>query len=183
MKKTKKELDYASDYALFSNQEKEKSPPTSLTFKVRDKIKSDLEPDLKKAFLNLLAIHFVSGGLTLSVCPQFGVGPYYSALTFFSWIESQGHLVCGIFCGSFFVFLTTLLSWVILKKEIQKIIQQNQFVFYLMLGFLSFSSLILFSMMQNNSSPHLHLEFTLAWIVSFTLFPVTLNTFKKYLPS
>ena len=176
--KNKKESDYFSDYAEFNNLPHPMAPPFSLSFKIRDQIKSDLEPELKTIFLQLLFLHIISGGITLLICPQFGIGPLGGGDGMMGFVEHFGHLVCGIFCGSFFVSLTTILSWVFLREEIQRAIKKNQFMVYPFLGMLSFFALATFSTMINGTLPHLHAEFLLPWFGAVCLFPILINALK-----
>ena len=178
-KQGQSETDFFSEYAEFCEPNEQATPPSVVTVRVHDYVKSELMPDLKTTFSQLLLIHVIAGGVTLLICPQFGIGPLGGGSGLVGFVEQYGHIVCGIFCGSFFVSLTTVLSWFFLRNEIQKSIQQNQLAIYLFLALFSFSTLVPFSLMLGGQMPHLHVEFIAPWILSFTVFPITLNWMKR----
>ncbi len=168
------ESDFLSDYADF-NQSSGDRPSFALSSKVRDQIKSELKPEFKKIFMNLLLVHVFSGSLTLLVCPQFGIGPLGGGSGIVGFIEPYGHLACGLFCGSLFVSLSVLSSWFFLSLETLREIKRNQFLVYPFLGMLSFFTLSVFSLMINGTVSHLHLEYIIPWLIAASFFPILMN--------
>ncbi len=176
--KEKDEFDYISDYSEFVKTDEQALPPSSVSFRIRDQIKAELQPDLKAVFQKVFVLHTVSGGLTLIFCPQFGIGPLGGGDGLLGFMQGFSHIACGLFCGSIFVTLTTFFSWIFLKKEIQRAIRQSQLTVYSLLGMVSFFALLAFSLMLNGEVPYLHFEFVAPWILAVVFFPILMNQLK-----
>lgn len=175
--KNRNESDYFTEFGEFE-QSTHEVPPLALSLKIREKIKTDIQPSFKIVMANLFALHAIAGGTTLLVCPQFGVGPIGGGEGILGFVEKYGHVVCGLFCGAFFVSFTALLSWVVLRREIQRELKHRQWIAFPLLGMISFIALSLFSYMVNGAMPTLHAEFLLPWFLAFTLFPILLFKLK-----
>lgn len=139
-------------------------PPAGVSARVRLKIEADLNPDLKRVFLESLGLHAVSGAVTLLFCPQFGIGPLGGGRGLMGFIESYGHAVCGLFCGAFFMSLTAFLAPFWLSSPVRTALSRNALAMASLLTLGSLFALLLLAFMVRGEIAHVHPEFLLAWV-------------------
>ena len=119
--------------------------------------------------LKFFSIYFFSGALTLSICPQFGVGPIFM----------EGHgiahhfmmihpIVCAVFCGAFFSVLGASLSYYLLNIAEHKYIKPRLSI-VVSLNVLSW--FVIFGLMNHFkfSGYFYQLEYILFWFLSAIL--------------
>ncbi len=92
------------------------SPPIELSQKVMAHVEGDLAPSLSQALPRFVSVYFASGLLTLSICPQFGIGPLGGGHGIAHYFMEVGLWACALFCGSFFLGVGALTSSLFLTK-------------------------------------------------------------------
>lgn len=160
------EKEMMESYREFMDESTIKIPPSALTEKIKEVVIHDLNPSWISVMLKLLFVHFLMSSLTLTVCPQFGIGPIGGGLGVLSIVESYGHFACGAFCGSLFFTGSVLVSALLFSTAQKRKIYQSTFASFSILAFISFGALILFTFMGKGKVPHLHLEFLAAWLIA-----------------
>lgn len=100
------------------------NPPTELSSKVLAEVYRKLHPNAWLIFSKLSLLHFFSGMITLSVCPQFGINIFGTDLGLLRIFYKLGIYGCTMACGSLFISVTTLLAILFLRPEEIKKIRQ-----------------------------------------------------------
>ena len=63
-----------------------------------------------------MAVHLGSSLLSMSLCPQFGIN-LFNASGIMTYFMKLGHIGCLAACGVFFMFISVLLSTLLLRLE------------------------------------------------------------------
>lgn len=153
------------EYLNFINT-KEINPPSSLDLKIKEQISKDLKNIPKIMLKKLFFIHTISAIFTLSICPQFGVGPIGGGHGIAAFVMPYGDFVCGVFCGTIFLGTTATVSLFLLNtSELLSLNKKSLWVF----PALATISLILLMTLGNLFGSHkmeYSTNFTLTWFVS-----------------
>ena len=115
--------DINSEYKDFSSINSE-NIPEPLNRMVQQRICSELNPSEWYVFGRLSLIVFVSGAISLLLCPQFGIG-FARDSGLFELFMTFGPYACKIFCGAFFVGISFFITTLILRPEELKVIRRN----------------------------------------------------------
>lgn len=99
------------------------------------RISKDLNPAVWKVFMKILIASTISGAVSLTLCPQFGLGQGVKLMHFFM---QFGHAACSVACGVIFLGLGTLLSVLLLRPEELRVLQRT--------ALLQFSSLAMIAL-------------------------------------
>jgi hypothetical protein len=164
MKKTEKEM--AKDYESFLSEPITHHPSSGINESIRGIIMNDLDPRWSSVMTKLLFTHMVISSLTLTLCPQFGLGPLGGGQGLVGFIESYGHVVCGLFCGGFFFIGSVLMAAMLFTPAQKRKINSFAYGTFSLLGLISLGTLVTLSSMIKGSSPHLHMEFIGAWLLA-----------------
>lgn len=126
---------------------------------------------MKFYILNLL------GALaTLTICPQYGVGPFGGHLGFVNLIMGLGPVACGIFCSVIFFAGGNILSWLCLSSIERKWIYKNEYsVITPYVAVLFVIGMAVRSILQG----HIHhdvISYYGSWLVTGFLFSIILLT-------
>ena len=114
--------------------------PYDISNDLRQKIHSELNPPVPVVFSKLATSMLFAGGLTMLVCPQFGVGGNFG--TWMMDIAMQyGMEACHFACGAFFSSVGILAALMILNSEEIKLLRKTRI---LQLGAVTALSLSLF---------------------------------------
>jgi len=119
MKKNKpgfNEKKWRSEFEEFQNTDHSSLPKPELSMHICETVKRELSPGFSKVLSQLILIQIVAGSMTLAICPQFGIGPIGGGNGIVSYIEHFGPLVCGAFCGSFFLFFAAIVAGLFLTR-------------------------------------------------------------------
>lgn len=136
MTKQKEIWDWNREYRLLLTSSKT-TPPNDLTSNIKKRIEVELNPSGRSVFFKLFAIHFISGVLTLFVCPQFGLGFSERSHAFLSLLLGLGEHSCMLICGALFLGSTGLVAALFLKAEEVRTIQRSRGLQWMALAFLS----------------------------------------------
>jgi hypothetical protein len=160
----------AGTYAVFLSGNE--SVPESVFTRVRSDLEGRMKPGFLRVLFEILKTQIILGALTLLVCPQFGVGPLGGGDGLMGWVESYGHLVCGLYCGTIFVGLNVIYSRFFLSLDYKNAIRAEPLLPFAVLGVISFLLILIVSTMWNETVPHLHAEFVGAWLSAFVVTPL-----------
>ncbi|MBK8204952.1 MAG: hypothetical protein IPK68_22505 [Bdellovibrionales bacterium] len=87
------------------------NPPREIQERVFALVRHDLNPNPWFIFSKLSFIHLVVGGITLSLCPQFGVRVFGEGLGVMRLFLPFGTYGCIALCGAFFVGASFVCVW------------------------------------------------------------------------
>jgi hypothetical protein len=97
-----------------------------LSYKIIQKIKSKIKPDIKNIFLKLFLVHLSVALFTLSVCPQLGVSSFKTNLNFSHAFLAFGDKGCELFCGFFFTSASIAVSFLFLTRDEVRFLRFNK---------------------------------------------------------
>lgn len=157
-----------SEFVEF-NADPRSPPPAGLALRIKREVEQNLEPSPAVALLQGSVLHAVSGAITLLFCPQFGIGPVGGGKGIMGFVEAYGHLVCGLFCGGFFMSLTAVLMPVLLDRPVRRVLSRHPSALAGLWTLSSLFALLLVALMIRGEVPHLHAEFLVAWIAAASL--------------
>ncbi|PWI32852.1 hypothetical protein DI392_13620 [Vibrio albus] len=123
-----------------------KTKPVVPDRRVDDAILQMVEKDLClpvwQIYAKMLFISVSTGLMSLTVCPQFGIGQ--ETFIFQSLHATGSDIVLHLFCGLFFVTVGASVSAAVLKRSEIQAISQLKYAFFLGYSFVSFTLLIAF---------------------------------------
>lgn len=120
----KKYSGWATEFADFLNSPEE-NPPRRISETLLARIYRSLNPSQWVVLAKLGAIHAGVGLLSLTVCPQFGMGSTEHS-GFMSFFMRYGDVACQIACGALFLGLSILVASFFLRPEEVKVIRKNR---------------------------------------------------------
>lgn len=145
-------------------------PSPGVSRRIIGHIRSELNPSFLRVFAKLCLIHLFTGGLTLLVCPQFGIGPLGGGHGLLgSFLHHHGIWVCAMTCGALFLGTTAILSALLLKQEEVKVVYRTQLWQFSLLATLSISLLMLAGKLVRIEVPHLSPEYIALWLLAAIL--------------
>ncbi len=148
-----------------------KSVRPELSNKILKTSSQRLNPGFLYLSIKYGALFISSVFLSLSICPQRGVGLFGNDFPLFHHLLHQSQILCGLYCGLMFFLTTHLLAFFLLTHfERLKIVSTFS---YLPLIFVSgFFGL---SMTSVFSKAHFDISYSLSWIAIVGLCYVFLN--------
>lgn len=132
---------WQKDLKAFLDSE-EIAPPRALSQSVLSRVSLALNPSSAFVLKKLLAIHLVTGLLSLLICPQFGFGPIGGGHGIMSFVMQLGDWVCAAFCGAFFLGSTALVSLFVLKPEEARVVHRAALWQFPLITVFSFAALM-----------------------------------------
>jgi hypothetical protein len=158
--------------------------PASLCADTLKLIQISLNP--KSLLVKFFALNLFGAMATLSICPQYGFGPFAFSAGVMNVIMSYGPVVCGIFCASIFFLGGHALSYAFLSSPERKWVGRNGYV--MLIPYVSF--LFMLGMGLKTIAPgHIHhdvFSFYGSWLLTAfavsALFLKIISLQKKGLP-
>lgn len=130
----------------------------------------------KSLLMKFFALNLIGAMATLSICPQYGFGPFAFSAEIMNVIMSYGPVVCGIFCASIFFLGGHGLSYAFLNAPERKWVVRHGYA--MIIPYVSF--LFMLGMgLKNISSGHIHhdvISFYGSWLL--TAFAVSILFLK-----
>ena len=134
---SKKNNEWLNDYQDFLNSENIQVPK-QVNNNLMPKMHSLINPSAWVVFFKILAIHVVTGFLSLSVCHQFGLNPFNTNYSLADWfMHVGGHHFCMLGCGTLFVGVSILAAGYFLTLEEIKALKRTEFLQNLSIGLIS----------------------------------------------
>lgn len=144
-------------------------PSANVSNHIIQRIRAELNPSFLGVFAKLCLVHLITGGLTLLVCPQFGIGPLGGGHGLLGFFMHHGTWLCAMTCGAVFLGTTAILSALTLKQEELKVVQRTQLWQFSLLAALSISLLMLVGNLAQIDVPHLTPEYVTLWLLAAIL--------------
>ncbi|MBH47921.1 MAG: hypothetical protein CME71_07085 [Halobacteriovorax sp.] len=104
----------SNEFIDFLTQETKPMPETSRA-NILAKMKQKLAPPIKDIWPKFVSAQLIACLATLSVCPQFGVGPITGGHGLGHLFMSFGEAACAAFCGAFFLATGTAAAALMLR--------------------------------------------------------------------
>ncbi len=120
----------------------------------RDTLKlSQISLNPKPLIIKFFTLNLIGALATLTICPQYGFGPFAFSAEVMNVIMSYGPVICGIFCASIFFFGGNILSYAFVTVAERKWVVRHGFA--MITPYVSF--LFMLGMGLKNIAPgHIH---------------------------
>lgn len=124
-----------------------------------------------KAFFwpKLLSLHFLSGAVTLTFCPQFGFDPFQTQSGLPHLFMNYGMWACGLFCGALFFSIGSFLTSLFLTRDEFALLKKRRVPFALGFSSVALASLMLIGASQNTLVGFTSLSFLSFWLIGALL--------------
>ena len=134
--------------------------------RIKTKVMAYLKPPLKKLLPKFIFSLMIGGLATLSICPQFGVGPLVQGHGIGHVFMQYGETVCAAFCGAFYLSVSTSIALLVLKPHERIVIFENDY--RLLSGFSVATFLLFMTLNKTLELPSLYNTPTAlaAWLLS-----------------
>lgn len=132
-------------------------------------IKDDLYPGNFYVLTKFILIQFVAALMTLSICPQFGIGLFGGHHGVLHYVMSYGEIVCGLFCGSLFVGVSCVVSLLFLNREQLRGIYRKKMWLIPSISFFYLSSLMITGTSLETNMMSSSVSFMLLWVIGGVL--------------
>lgn len=103
------------EYLTFLRSNKETDSPLDL--KIQNSISSLQKRDIFFLHLKIIILYIITGFISLSLCPQFGLNPFNRSPELIHMFMSYGTWTCGLFCGSVFMGVGAVLKFILLGRK------------------------------------------------------------------
>ncbi len=118
------------------------SVPESLSRSVLAHVRAELSPPLSTIAVKGLVLHVVSSLISLTLCPQFGIGPMGGGDGLMRYFMAFGPNWCFFLCGAFFLGLSAFLTAAFLKREELRLATRVGYAYFPLLAALSYASFL-----------------------------------------
>lgn len=116
MTESQKNRQEAQEFAAFLRVEPA-LPAKTTEEAIFRRVKKSLCPSLTAVLVKLIGINLTAGLVTLTLCPQFGIGFGAHHLHLHAWHGLAGPFLYNLSCGLFFVIFGAALSGSVLRRE------------------------------------------------------------------
>jgi hypothetical protein len=118
------------------------TPPLRVSEQILTRVRRDLSPDARVAFVKLAAVHAVTALFTLSICPQFGIRLLGNGPGLTRFFMSLGHTGCTVACGFFFLATSLAVACFLLRAEELRVIRNHRWTEIGVLALLSLAGFL-----------------------------------------
>ena len=118
-------------------------PPRWIGDELALAVRKDLEPGWAGLWAKLVGLHLVSGGFSLWICPQFGVGGDDHASRVMRLLMPYGEVACAAGCGAVFSLITALAAGLFLTGDERRVVAASELWVFSALMSLSWGALML----------------------------------------
>lgn len=140
---------------------------------VSEELGTELKAEIKrlgfidKTFLygKIFSIFSLSGFLTFSFCPQFGLNPFGANPHIAHFLMKYGMWACGLFCGSIFLGSGSILKYLILSKKDISELPQIGFSSSLVISSLIYAMYMFVGLKEAQDILHSSLVFFIFWLI------------------
>tara|TARA_R110000868_G_scaffold209490_7_gene459328 strand:+ start:2556 stop:3107 length:552 start_codon:yes stop_codon:yes gene_type:complete len=116
----------SNEFIDFLRKETDSMSP-NIKSQILNKMKTKISPPIKDIWPKFVISQLAACLATLSVCPQFGIGPLGGGHGLGHLFMSFGEAACAAFCGAFFLATGTAVAAVLLRKGERRELFQYRF--------------------------------------------------------
>lgn len=120
------QTDDYQDYKSFADGD-ENQPPSRLSDLIRSKVSRNINPNRRQVLEKFLVLHAAALVLTLTFCPQFGLGPVGGGHGIMHLVMQYGETVCAIFCSAVLFGTTLAFAGLFLNRHEMKVASAHSF--------------------------------------------------------
>jgi len=141
VRETKSEQEMLQEFAEFIESE-QVAPGNQVDQAIFTMVKSDLHPALWKVYTKVTLVEAAAGLLTLTICPQFGLGFGRHNEFLHALHAATPAVVFYLLCGLFFVILGATLSGLVLTRDEIRIVGNSRYLYFSVYSVLAYSTLV-----------------------------------------
>ncbi len=141
MTKTNNEKKMIHEFADFIEAEPV-SPGRELDNSIINRVKKDLRPAAWKVYGKFTLVEAAAGLLTLTICPQFGLGFGQHNEFLHTLHTATPPVIFYLICGLFFVSLGAVLSGLILTRVEIRTVGNNKYLYFAVYSVLAYLTLM-----------------------------------------
>ena len=167
--------DLWNGYKAFEEEEG-RTPPANTTAILRAIVARDIDPSKLQVLQKSLVLHMASLIVTLSVCPQFGLGPLGGGHGIMHIVMDYGELACAAFCAGFFFSNSLAFMWIFMSKHETRVASMHSFSLAITLAGTSFGFFLVAATISEQVA--LALVTSLVWVAT----GVAILTFMRFFP-
>jgi len=153
------------EYDLFTNADHLQPPPV-LAQAIRRRVHADLNPSFQHVLGKFSGIHLGSAALSLTICPQFGLGPLFGQHGLMHYFMYFGDVACVALCGAFFLAFTMLASFVLMRPEEWRVLRPYSLPLYSTVSIVSLLFFVGLNIIGAVDGIFLELGFLLTWAIA-----------------
>lgn len=114
-------------------------PPRLVSDTIRSQVKRDIDPTLRQVVTKFFALQAAALAATLTVCPQFGLGPIGGGHGIMHVVMKYGEAACAVFCAFILFGTTLLLARFFLTQHEKRVAANSSFATATVVSSLSFA--------------------------------------------
>ncbi|WP_028865179.1 hypothetical protein [Psychromonas aquimarina] len=137
MKKTDSEHQILHEFSEFI-ENKPTAPDKQVDNAILQMVEEDLCPPLWKVYSKMTLLNVTSGVMTLSICPQFGLGFGQESKLFYNLHLATPDIVFYLFCGLFFATLGAGLCSLVLKRDEIRALSYRKYLYFIAYSVITF---------------------------------------------
>jgi len=134
---TKTEHEVMREFAEFVETEPV-APGRQLDEAIFNRVRKDLRPYLWKVYTKLTLVEVAAGLLTLTICPQFGLGFGQHNELLHALHASTPPVVFYLLCGLFFVLLGATLGGLVLNRDEIRTVGNSRYFYFAVYSVLAY---------------------------------------------
>lgn len=143
----------------------DQNPSPAIDQKIIQIIEEKLKRFKRLILIKAWAIHWISGAITLSFCPQFGWNPFGASPHLPHIFMDYGMWACGLFCGALFVGVGGLMTLLVLQKSEKFYYQKKGFSIATVISAISLGLLMLLGATTNSLDIYFSFVFITFWVI------------------
>jgi hypothetical protein len=170
----------ADEFIEFMSDDIQQALPKQHEDKVLTALKNKIAPSIDMVWPKFVFAQLVAAAATLSVCPQFGVGPITGGHGLGHVFMRFGEVGCAIFCGIFFLATGTALASLMMRPGQRREVFNYRFRILGAVSVMSFLFLMGAGKTLEREMMFNSIGANIAWIVAATLSSLAiLHLFKN----
>lgn len=156
-------------------------PPANTTAILRAVVARDINPSKFQVWQKSLMLHIAALVVTLTVCPQFGLGPLGGGHGIMHIVMDYGELACAAFCAGFFFSTALAFMWIFLSKHETRVASMHSFSLAITLAGTSFGFFLVAATISEQVA--LELVTGIVWMVTGVAILGSMRFFSRWTPT
>ncbi len=158
-----------------------RTPPADKTSILRAVVARDINPSRLQVLQKSLMLHMAALVVTLTVCPQFGLGPIGGGHGIMHIVMDYGDIACAAFCAGFFFSTSLAFIWIFMSRHETRVASIHSFSLALILVGTSFGFFLVASSISEQVV--LELATSLVWVATGVAILTVIRFFPRWHPT
>jgi hypothetical protein len=158
-----------------------RTPPANTTAILRAVVARDINPSKLQVLQKSLMLHLAALIVTLTICPQFGLGPLGGGHGIMHIVMDYGELACAAFCAGFFFSTSLFFMWIFMSRHETRVASIHSFSLAITLAGTSFGFFLAAATISEQVA--LELVTSLVWLATGIAILALMRFFPRLLPT